>query len=181
MIREVSGAEMEEVARLFTRIRRTCLPWLPPLHTAEEDVAFFRDEVPQTATTLVSGTHEISGFCSFRDGWVDHLYVAPECQGSGVGSELLEQACREQPTVRLYVFTRNGPARRFYKRHGFQIEAESDGERNEEREPDLLMIREHPPKARLGEGDHDAWWRGAAPRPSTGFAGPPPRASSGRT
>jgi GNAT superfamily N-acetyltransferase len=52
------------------------------------------------------------------------LYLLPEAQGRGVGSQLLANLCAradaEGRPVRLRVL-RGSPARRFYERHGFTV------------------------------------------------------------
>lgn len=57
-------------------------------------------------------------------GEVQALYLAPDARGRGLGARLLEAACgalgdRGFGLVILWVLTDNGPARRFYERHGF--------------------------------------------------------------
>ncbi|WP_424217173.1 GNAT family N-acetyltransferase (plasmid) [Streptomyces sp. BI20] len=59
--------------------------------------------------------------------WLEHFYLAPERQGTGIGSavlrELLARCDREGVEVRLQVLT-GSPARRLYDRHGFTVESE---------------------------------------------------------
>jgi ribosomal protein S18 acetylase RimI-like enzyme len=60
------------------------------------------------------------------------LYVAPEAWGSGVGASLLAAvdealAARGFPEVVLWVLEANRRARRFYEKHGFEL----DGGRTE--------------------------------------------------
>ncbi len=65
---------------------------------------------------------------------VDQLYVGPEWQRRGVGSNLLRLAQRWRPRgLALWTFQSNHPARRFYERHGFVAVAWTDGSTNEER------------------------------------------------
>lgn len=56
------------------------------------------------------------------------LYLLPEVQGRGIGSQLLAQLCAradaERVGVRLQVL-RGNPAQRFYARHGFELASES--------------------------------------------------------
>ena len=46
-------------------------------------------------------------------------------------------AQEKQSGLRLYTFQSNVNARAFYEKHGFVIEELTDGERNEERMPDI--------------------------------------------
>lgn len=70
--------------------------------------------------------------------WLEHFYLAPRLQGTGIGSgvlrELLERCDRGGvPAVRLNVL-QGSPARRLYERHGFTVETEDP--------VDVFMVRE---------------------------------------
>lgn len=81
----------------------------------------------------------VAGFIAFGRGWVNQLYVAPEFQGRGVGTELLAMAMRCNPVLELWVFEENVPAIRFYERRGFSAVERTDGATNEAKRPDLRM------------------------------------------
>ena len=137
LIRRADARDIEDVARLHRLVRRTNLPFLPDLHTAEQDVRFFRGTVFAQCAVWVAG--HIEGFIAFRDGWIDHLYIRPDRQRRGVGKALLAQAMRNGSSLRLWVFQRNTDAIAFYRSQGFREIERTDGSRNEEREPDMLM------------------------------------------
>jgi ribosomal protein S18 acetylase RimI-like enzyme len=70
---------------------------------------------------------------------LDHIYVHPDAQGRGIGTQLLERAMAQRPDgLRLWVFQKNGEARCFYERHGFHLVKLTDGAENMESEPDAL-------------------------------------------
>jgi len=80
----------------------------------------------------------VVGMLVARPGDLDQLYVAPDAQGRGVGSRLVERAKALSPGgLGLYTFQVNARARRFYVRHGFVADALGDGSGNEERQPDV--------------------------------------------
>jgi len=115
------------------------LPWLSGLHTPDEDRAYFQGAVFDACEVWGAWAAErLTGFVAFREGWIDHLYVAPGEQAQGVGGALLDIARRGQSAVRLWTFQRNAPARAFYERRSFKAIEETDGARNDEREPDVL-------------------------------------------
>jgi ribosomal protein S18 acetylase RimI-like enzyme len=66
--------------------------------------------------------------------------VLPGAQRRGVGTELLQVAQRSFDRLQLWTFQRNLPARRFYEARGFALVRETDGARNEEKEPDALYL-----------------------------------------
>lgn len=78
------------------------------------------------------------GFISFREGWIDHLYVLPDAHGRGVGTALLTVARSQYDDLSLWTFQANTGARRFCERHGFRAVRMTDGAGNEAREPDVL-------------------------------------------
>ena len=78
------------------------------------------------------------GFIAFRDAWIDHLYVLTHVQGQGVGSALVQVAQEAFDELKLWTFQRNSKAREFYERKGFALVKQTDGSRNEEKEPDVL-------------------------------------------
>ena len=138
-IRQAEMDDAEAVARLFRAVRRASLPYLPDLHTPEEDLGFFRHRVFADCEVWLAQARAIDGFIAFRRGWVEHLYVRPERQGQGLGKALLAVAIKGCAPLRLWVFQRNAAAIGFYRARGFVEIERTDGSRNEEREPDLLM------------------------------------------
>ncbi len=139
MIRRATPADVEAVARLHREVRAACLPYLPDVHSPESVHAFFRDRVFPTSEVWVAATETLDGFCAFRPGWVDHLYVRPECHRQGLGTALLGKAMAVNTRLQLWAFQRNTNAIRFYRARGFRVVRETDGSRNDEREPDMLM------------------------------------------
>lgn len=137
--KRLSLDDMDEAASLHRTSFDARLPWLAGLHTPAEDRAFFRGRLFESCE--IWGAVEdgaLLGFIAFRAGWVDQLYVAPDGQRQGTGSALLRLAQAASPTLLLWTFQRNAGARCFYERHGFVAIEETDGRRNEEREPDVL-------------------------------------------
>ena len=108
------------------------------LHSTEEFCSFYRDDVMKKDELW--GAFDgaaLRGFVALLPGWVDHLYVDPVLHRHGIGSLLLRLAQQKQSELRLYTFQSNANARAFYERHGFEIEEMTDGERNEEKMPDI--------------------------------------------
>jgi putative acetyltransferase len=111
------------------------------LHTAEEFTAFYRDTV--FAECTIWGAFEnglLQGHIAIRTGWIDHLYVDPDAHRRGIGSGLLDLAKARQSRLRLRTFQANAGARRFYERHGFDIESMTDGDANAENMPDICYV-----------------------------------------
>jgi len=120
------------------------MPWLPDLHTPDDDRRFLREIVlPEKEVWVAENGGVIAGFTALgtRGGveFMEHLYVAPEHQRRGIGTALMEKAkTRRSAGFRLWVFQRNGGARDFYEHHGLRLVELTDGSGNEEKEPDAL-------------------------------------------
>jgi GNAT superfamily N-acetyltransferase len=137
-IRRAEERDVEAVARLFRDVRLACLPYLPDLHTPRK--------MPGSSAIgcsrmqgVVAEAETIDGFIAFRAGWIDHLYVRPQCQRGGIGTALFAVRCRKAHCCGFGCCQRNTAAIAFYLARGFREIERTDGSGNEEREPDILM------------------------------------------
>ena len=107
-------------AKVFRTTRQSCLPYLPVLHTADEDGEFFEARVlQQDSVWIAEDAGRIVGFCAFRNEWLDHLYVDPAFQRRGIGRALLDLAISQNRVLNLWVFQQNLPAIAFTSRMAF--------------------------------------------------------------
>ena len=69
---------------------------------------------------------------------LDHLYLLPSAQASGVGSEVLAHVLADADARRLpvrVIALREGAANRFYQRHGFELESHAEWDSFHVRQP----------------------------------------------
>lgn len=136
-LRLATPADAEPIATLF-RASRGLLTFLPDLHTAEEDRAYVEGNLLATErVTVAESGGSILGFMAETEGWINHLYIAPDALGQGIGTALLSDAQRRGNTLTLWCFRDNQRARTFYEKHGFVIVETTDGADNEARAPDI--------------------------------------------
>jgi GNAT superfamily N-acetyltransferase len=121
--------------------RAAAMPWLPVLHTQEETEDWMTNVVlAQQEVWLAQRDGAVLGFIALVSEWVEQLYVDPVSWRSGAGSLLLKYAKQCQPHgFRLWTFQRNTMARNFYRKHGLIELRMTDGQDNEEKEPDVLL------------------------------------------
>ncbi|MES5819900.1 GNAT family N-acetyltransferase [Streptomyces sp. RG80] len=99
-----------------------------------------RDSFAPEHAWIIEVGGEFAGCVALRPAqdahWLEHFFVAPRLQGSGVGSavlrRLLERCDREGILVRLNVL-QGSAARRLYERYGFTVESEDP--------VDVFMVR----------------------------------------
>jgi putative acetyltransferase len=138
-LRRLALEDMDAAAAVHRAAFDRALPWLVGLHTPAEDRAFYRTQV--FGFCEVWGAERqgnLVGIIAFRRDWIDQLYVPPDAQRHGIGSDLLRVTQKGFSLLNLWTFQRNLPARRFYEAHGFIAVRETDGSGNEEKEPDVL-------------------------------------------
>lgn len=139
-VRKLGVAEADAVAHVLRTSFDDRLPWLAGLHTPEEDRWFAREILFRDCEVWGAFDPGLSGVIAFRPGWVEQLYVLPGHQGRGIGRALLAAAKAVNTELRLWTFQRNAGARGFYEAQEFVAVDETDGARNEEREPDVLYL-----------------------------------------
>jgi putative acetyltransferase len=131
-----------EIATVSRISYRAALPDVPELHTPEEDADFYAEKVLSTNRVLIAvgvPTGAILGFIAFTTGWVNQFYLLPSFRRKGIGRELLDRAKDQSDFLQLWTFQANDRARAFYRSQGFAEVRWTEGEENEERQPDVLL------------------------------------------
>ena len=138
MIRRARPEDLEAIVGIFRESRAEAMPWLPVLHTAEEDLDHFRGRLDTDEVYAFEGEGQVAGFAVLHGDELDGFYVAPEQQRRGVGAALFRHVRQLRPErFGFWVFRDNARARRFYECHGARLLYETDGAANVERTPDV--------------------------------------------
>ena len=137
-IRRASPDDASAVATVFLDSFHATYDF-PLAHTDDEVRGWVRDQlIPEHETWVAVDDGRVVALLALAPGWIEQLYVAPDRLGEGIGGRLAELAKTRQPEgLELWTFQVNDRARRFYERHGFVAEEETDGRGNEERQPDV--------------------------------------------
>jgi len=146
VLRGAVAADVEVIAELRAAVMRADLERLGRYdeHRVRQRL---RDSFSAQHTSVIMLEGELAGCVTVRPvgggQWLEHFYLAPHCQGRGLGSAVLrtvlERAEAQGMTVGLNVL-QGSAARRLYERHGFVVEAEDP--------VDVFMMR--PPGAMAG-------------------------------
>lgn len=139
MIRRAEAADAPAVAEVWLRSFATL--GVRRAHSADEVHAWFAGfVVPQLETWVSVADGSITGLLVLDGPELAQLYLDPDWRGHGLGDRFVALAKRERPDgLELRTFQVNGPALRFYRRHGFTEVEWSDGGANEEGEPDVKL------------------------------------------
>ncbi|MFI1172555.1 GNAT family N-acetyltransferase [Streptomyces melanogenes] len=138
-IRAASTADIEAAVELRAVVMRPDLERLGRYdeHRVRQRL---RDRFDPAHTWVIEVADTFAGCVALRPAedahWLEHFYLAPHLQGTGIGSgvlrELLERCDRGGFPVRLNVL-QGSAARRLYERHGFEVESEDP--------VDVFMVR----------------------------------------
>ncbi len=90
--------------------------------------------------THVPGRFGPRGFLARDGARIPALYTHPRARRQGIGSHLLSHAQRQTPRLELWTAQENHPARSLYAAHGFYPVALSNGQGNDEGQPDMRLI-----------------------------------------
>jgi GNAT superfamily N-acetyltransferase len=138
ILRRGDTGDAQAIAIVHRTAMRVSLSFLPELHTAEEDLGFFRDQfLPANEVWVAEADGQVVGYVGFDADWVNHLYLLPAFQGQGIGPRLLARAMADGQAKQLWTFQQNARARKFYEDRGFVAVEFTDGEGNEEKTPDV--------------------------------------------
>jgi len=141
VLRQLALAEMGAAARVHRIAFDQAMPWLAGLHTPDQDLWFYRERVFPTCRVWGCFEDEVlGGIIAFGEGRIEQLYVLPAAQGRGAGTDLLDVAKQACDRLELWTFQRNTKARHFYEARGFTLVEQTDGARNEEKEPDARYL-----------------------------------------
>ncbi|UXY22202.1 GNAT family N-acetyltransferase [Streptomyces cynarae] len=138
-MRPASVSDVEAVVELRAVVMRADLERLGR-YDEQRVRQRLRDRFDPAHTWVIEVGGAFAGCVALRPAedahWLEHFYLAPDLQGSGIGSgvlrELLERCDSRGVLVRLNVL-QGSPARRLYERHGFTAESEDP--------VDVFMVR----------------------------------------
>ena len=118
------------------------LPTVVRPRSDDEVRTYFREVVVLLRETWVAeAADRLVGVMVLDGELLSQLYLDPEWRGRGIGDRFVALAKQRRPDgLSLWTFQVNGPAHRFYERHGFVAVEYTDGSGNEEREPDVRFI-----------------------------------------
>lgn len=104
-VRQLSVEDAADAARVHRSSFDERLPWLAGLHKPTEDVDFYRTVVfIECSVWGAFENNQLVGVIALREGWIDQLYVVPEAQSQGIGSDLVAIAKSSQSSLSLWTF-----------------------------------------------------------------------------
>ncbi|MFI1720201.1 GNAT family N-acetyltransferase [Streptomyces sp. NPDC020489] len=140
-LRRAAAPDATAAADVWLRSFAAALPTVVRPRSDDEVRDYFRHVVVPLRETWVAEADGIVGVMVLDGDLLSQLYLAPDWRGRGVGDRFVELAKERSPRgLHLWTFQVNKPAHRFYERHGFVAVEHTDGNGNEEGEPDVRYV-----------------------------------------
>lgn len=144
ILRRAGDTDAVAAAEVLIRSREAALGAIPAsVHSDEEIMRWVQTGlIPHCDVWIAeSGDRRTLALLVLDEDWIDQLYVRPDAAGLGIGSRLIELAKEQRPDgLQLRTFATNPGAQRFYERHGFVVAEQTEGNANEEKQPDLRYV-----------------------------------------
>lgn len=121
MIRDFSNVDLEPVLDVWLRASIQAHHFIEPEFWRTQLDAMREVYLPSAMSRVFEADGAVVGFCSVYGDAVAALFVSPEHQGSGIGTQLLADAMASKSTLQLTVYSANTPSIRFYENHGFVV------------------------------------------------------------
>ncbi|MEC6906613.1 N-acetyltransferase [Photobacterium piscicola] len=80
--------------------------------------------IPISKTYVFELESKVVGFYSLYENMLAAIFILPECQGKGIGKQLIAHAKDQCPSLTLNVYTENVASYQFYLSQGFTIASE---------------------------------------------------------
>jgi GNAT superfamily N-acetyltransferase len=140
-LRLATHEDLDAIARVFSPSVRL-LTFLPELHTPDEERWFMEHVLfPECKITVTEIGGAIISFMARADREIRLLHTHPAFIGRGAGKLLIEDAkVSGEQELYLWCFQANILARHFYERQGFIAAEFTNGQRNDEKTPDVRYV-----------------------------------------
>jgi putative acetyltransferase len=124
MIREFIESDMDNVLEI----------WLSASIIAHDfvDESFWKSQVenmrniyiPASETYVYEEDSVVLGFYALNENNLAAIFVNPQCQGKGIGKQLISHAKTKRDTLNLNVYKENERSYQFYLSQGFKVVSE---------------------------------------------------------
>lgn len=121
MIKEFEKQDESAVLSIWLEASLIAHDFIPAYYWKEKSEDLLSRYLPSSKTFVYVNdkTREVEGFMSLVENYIAALFVKPNLQGKGIGSQFISYAKGKHNTLQLKVYARNIKAVNFYEKHGF--------------------------------------------------------------
>jgi len=125
MIRKMNDADIDAVMDIWLKTNISAHDFIPENYWIGNYHAVKGEFLPQSENYIYESDNEIKAFVSVIDDYfIGALFVSSDCQGQGIGQNLIDYCKEMHSHLEVAVYKDNASAIGFYKKLGFSIEKE---------------------------------------------------------
>ena len=124
MIRKFTKEDMEQVLRIWVEASVKSHDFVNSDFWCSKIDDMRNIYIPSCETFVFEDEQMIIGFMSISENTLAALFVLPDMQGQGIGTQLLNFAKEMRSELKLSVYKVNILSVRFYEKNGFNIQKE---------------------------------------------------------
>ncbi|MCH4565228.1 GNAT family N-acetyltransferase [Halomonas sp. EGI 63088] len=121
MIRPATPEDIPLLVDIWLRASRRAHDFIPADFWEARAGEMARDHLPTAELHVLEAGRRVIGFAALNDDHLEALFVDPEVQSYGHGTQLMAHAMERRRRITLCVYSRNVRAVSFYLRLGFQV------------------------------------------------------------
>ena len=121
MIRKYNPGDLDQLLKVWYESARIAYPFWRPDRFEQERQDISEKFLPVAETYVAERGGQVVGFVSLLGNEVGGIFVAPWCQGQGIGRALMDRARTARDHLELDVFEANDSGRAFYDAYGFTV------------------------------------------------------------
>ncbi|EGS6501011.1 GNAT family N-acetyltransferase [Vibrio parahaemolyticus] len=129
MIRKYSEKDIESVLHVWLKTSIKAYNFIPPEFWESELESMRNIYIPASELFVYEQDSNVVGFYALKDNELAAIFLLPECQGHGVGKQLLSHAKEQREELRLTVYKENRASYDFYLSQGFKVINEEVGQK----------------------------------------------------
>jgi GNAT superfamily N-acetyltransferase len=137
VLRRATPRDADAIAGVLTAAR-AAQSWFPRVHTADDDRRFVRERLLSDHDVwVVEEAGRVVAFAAIKGDLLGHIFVHPDEQGRGIGTQLLDKTKELLPEGFSLWTHQVSEARRFYDARGLVAVEFTDGSTTMEKLPDV--------------------------------------------
>ncbi len=122
MIKSMDKSQIEEIMDIWLKTNITAHSFISEQYWMENYNVVKNQYLPHSATFVYEEKNAVKAFISIiNNSFIGALFVLDDCQGKGIGRQLLDYCKSLYPCLELCVYKENKSAVNFYKYCGFVI------------------------------------------------------------
>lgn len=112
--------DLKKLSRIWLDASLLAHPFIGERRLLEQQALIEDQYLPNAETWVACLNGQACGFISLLDSFVGGIFVSPDCQGLGIGRQLVSHALDLKSVIELEVYIDNRQAVAFYEKLGFQ-------------------------------------------------------------